>query len=273
MDFDSLRKAQRDLRERYQKGKGLVSDAHRTVYHHVRKPATTAVLRHLLGHLSIGTLLDLGAGQGASLDALTFEKAILIEKDPKLVGPSTETVTYLNQDFTKLKEFPSCDLLLASYSFNEVDYAPLLPKCVAATRDLIVIIEPGTPEGSLRILAIREALLNLGMHLVAPCPHSKACPMPWCHFSVRLPRTEEHRKIKGASFGHEDEKFAYLIFSKKPHQPLGDRIVRHPQKRTGHVIFTLCTEEGELKEKVISKKNASYKTLKKMDWGDELNMV
>lgn len=270
MDFDSLNKAQKDLRERYRKGQGMVTDAHRTVYHHVRKPATTAVLKRILGHLHVGTLLDLGAGEGASLEALSFDKAILIEKDPKLIGASTETVTYLNQDFTRLQELPPCDLLLASYSLNEVNYAPLLARCVAATRDLIAIVEPGTPEGSLRILAIREALLALGMHLVAPCPHEKTCPMPWCHFSVRLTRSEEHRKIKQASFGHEDEKFAYLIASKKPHTPKGQRIVRHPKKRTGHEIFTLCTTEGALQETIISKKNSAYKAAKKLSWGDEL---
>ena len=272
MDIDSLRKAQQDLRERYRKGQGLISDDHRTVYHYVRKPATTAVLKRLLGHLHIGTLLDLGAGEGASLDALSFDRAILIEKDPKLIGKSTDTVTYLNQDFTRLKEFPPCDLILASYSLNEVNYAPLLAKCVAATSDLIAIIEPGTPEGSLRILAIRDALLALGMHLVAPCPHEKTCPMAWCHFSVRLPRNEEHQQIKQGSLGHEDEKFAYLIFSKNPHTPTGHRIVRHPKKRTGHEIFTVCTTEGALQEMILSKKNPSYKAARKLSWGDTLDL-
>ena len=60
---------------------------------------------------------------------------------------------------------------------------------------VLVIVEPGTPRGFENILKAREQLIQWGGKMIAPCPHVKQCPMKdkWCHFSVRLERTREHR--------------------------------------------------------------------------------
>ena len=77
---------------------------------------------------------------------------------------------------------------------------------------MLVIIEPGTPSNFDLIARIRRDLIASGAHLVAPCPHEDECPMAiandWCHFSVRLERTSEHRQMKGGALGYEDEKFS-----------------------------------------------------------------
>ena len=90
----------------------------------------------------------------------------------------------------------------------------------------------------------------------------------WCHFAQRLERTSLHRQIKSAAVGHEDEKFSYLVFSRTPHAAAKARIVRHPQKRTGHVQLILCTPQG-LRDQTISKsQKEEYRLGRKATWGD-----
>lgn len=253
----------------------MVSDADREAYAKFRQPATSAVISTVLAGLQVDTLVDLGAGTGASLDFPGFTRAHLIEKDPNHIQKSTDRITWQCADFTKLDALPEGDLLLASYSLGEANWKPLLPKMVQATRNYIAIIEPGTPSHFEGIRAMRSSLLKLGMHPIAPCPHTASCPMSggnWCHFSKRVPRSREHRLLKEGKRGFEDEKYSYLLFSKYPHPLPAARILRYPQKRSGHIHLDLCTAEGNQK-KIISKKHPEYKEIKKKDWGSEINML
>jgi ribosomal protein RSM22 (predicted rRNA methylase) len=90
----------------------------------------------------------------------------------------------------------------------------------------------------------------------------------WCHFAVRLERSAEHRQAKDVSLGYEDEKYSYLIASKIPSSLPTARILRPPQRRSGHTILTLCSE-GHVQQSTISKKQKDlYKQSRKADWGD-----
>ena len=71
----------------------------------------------------------------------------------------------------------------------------------AKTRDTLLVVEPGTPAGYARIIALREQLIAAGAHVAAPCPHDGKCPLAapdWCHFTQRLPRSRAHKQVKGA---------------------------------------------------------------------------
>ena len=81
------------------------------------------------------------------------------------------------------------------------------------------------------------------------------------------------RLVKGATLGYEDEKYSYLLVSKEPIERPESRIVKTPDKHSGHVRFVLCNLRG-LETKVISKKEKEvYKEAKKLDWGDALPEV
>ena len=78
------------------------------------------------------------------------------------------------------------------------------------TRDTLLVVEPGTPAGYARIIALREHLIAAGAHVAAPCPHDGHCPLAapdWCHFTQRLQRSRAHKQVKGAELPFEDEKF------------------------------------------------------------------
>ncbi len=178
------------------------------------------------------------------------------------------------------------NLVVCSYTLNELPEAQrpeFIRRAWARTGKLLVIIEPGTTSGFANILAVRTRLLAQGATLVAPCPNALACPMAsggdWCHFAARVERTAEHRRVKNATLGHEDEKFSYVAFSRGPElgsptsatgeeQSAGARIVRHPKIFSGYTQLTLC-REGEIAATTITRsKKEDWRRLKRLGWGD-----
>jgi ribosomal protein RSM22 (predicted rRNA methylase) len=298
--LNELREAREDLTDRYRstqtKRRLITTDQQRLSYLATRLPATYAVIYRVLSHIKerigntvIDSLLDLGAGPGTVLWAANqifpLNSATLFEKDRALIQLGQQLAEHGQQpifeksqwemgDLEKLDTLPTHDLVTLSYSVNELSPSSLphlLQTCWRATKEILVVIEPGTPAGFERIRLIRQNLIDWGGHIVAPCPHSKGCPMSegdWCHFAARVERSASHRYLKGGTLNYEDEKFSYIAISKTPYEFPKSRILRYPQHRSGHSLFTLCTSEGTKQEKTISKRTPQeYKIAKKLDWG------
>jgi ribosomal protein RSM22 (predicted rRNA methylase) len=247
-----------------------------------RMPATLAanraVFEEIRGRIAhpVTSFLDMGAGLGAGLlaakEVFPIEKALLVEKNRHMIAKGKELVDaeWVAKDLLGF-EPKEADLVLFSYSLGEVEKREEVLKRAWEAAKTLVIIEPGTPTGFSVILGARKRLIEWGGHMIAPCPHQEQCPMEgkdWCHFSVRLERTREHKLAKGATLGYEDEKYSYVAFSKEKGEMCASRIVRHPQKRSGHVILQICGQEG-LAEKTITKKEGEiYKKARKIKWGN-----
>ena len=60
---------------------------------------------------------------------------------------------------------------------DERDQSALAAMMWTKTRDTLLIVEPGTPAGYARIIALRTQLIALGAHVAAPCPHDGRCPL------------------------------------------------------------------------------------------------
>ena len=294
-----LTDAREELTSRYRNPSGsplINTDAHRQAYVFSRMPATYASLNSSMlaikerGDFEIKTVLDLGAGPGTAMWAAcenfsSIEKVTLLEKDTALsaIGKrlakeseldSIRLANWIEGDLELIKELPPHDLVILSYSIGELKarvMLPLIEICLQAANQLLLIVEPGTPVGFERIRLIRQHLIGLGSHLVAPCPHHNACPMTggdWCHFAARVERTSLHRKLKGGSLGYEDEKFSYIAASKERVDQPEARILTHPMRHTGHVNLKLCTAEGVKQTTVSKKMGALYKQVRKAEWGD-----
>jgi ribosomal protein RSM22 (predicted rRNA methylase) len=244
-------------------------------------------------NVSISSVLDLGAGPGTSLFAAAeifseLTSATLVESDAEWIrlgkqlaelSPHTavRTAQWLQCDLRNPAEFEICDAVFISYALGELATAALeqvLRRAWRSAKSFLVLIEPGTRRGFAAINSARSFLIEEGAAILAPCPHRELCPMAaagdWCHFSQRLERTAEHRRIKGGSLGYEDEKFSYLIATRHELTPAQARIVRHPQKRSGHVQLELCTENGVLEKRTVTKSNQDpYKRARHAEWGDE----
>lgn len=270
IDIKSLEKASLSLSTRYLGQKWKLSSQEKLAYALCRMPATYAVVEKLkLNHASI---LDLGAGPGTAgfvYPTVTTQ----IEHDPdfislaKRLGAKGE---WIKGDFRKLALTPH-DAVLFSYSLGEV-WPLSLKKYWEAAKEALIIIEPGTPRGYETILKARDELISLGGHVAAPCPHNNACPLikpDWCHFGVKLERTKLHRRLKQGTLGYEEEKFSYLIVTRKKVESY-ERILMPPKKLTRHMKLKLCTETG-MEMRTISKKDgALYKAARKTTWGDQL---
>jgi ribosomal protein RSM22 (predicted rRNA methylase) len=266
--------------------------------------------------LRVRRVLDLGAGPGvASWAALSSFDEIaelrLVERDRGFAalgrealdaaGPGIRAITWKQADLREwvrgdaatmdpatpatLSTPAAYDLVLISYALGE-----LLPDVRTRVLDAawqatsadgaLVIVEPGTPRHFQGVLDARTWLLAHGATLAAPCPHAAACPMAaagdWCHFSVRVPRTREHRRLKGGSLSYEDEKFSYLIAfrsvipaSSPSTSPSPSRIVRHPYVEKGRITLTLCTADAALVTTPIGRNDREgFRRARKARWGD-----
>ncbi|MEV6795545.1 small ribosomal subunit Rsm22 family protein [Streptomyces sp. NPDC051320] len=169
----------------------------------------------------------------------------------------------------------STDLVTLSYVLGELTEADrtTVVDTAAAAAQAVVVVEPGTPDGYLRIMAARDRLIAAGLRIAAPCPHSEACPIErgsdWCHFSARVTRSSLHRRIKGGTLPYEDEKFSYVAAVRGDAEAAAARVVRKPQIRKGLVLLELCTDAGELTREAVSKRQGDlYRAARDTEWGD-----
>jgi ribosomal protein RSM22 (predicted rRNA methylase) len=289
----SSQKLTTTYRQNNKKTEALSSETLRIVYLCSRLPATYTVISYVFAQLQkkfdlslIHSLLDCGAGPGSALLAahsfFSLKQAVLLERDlgfirlgKFLLEPTHTEVIWVCQDVTRAIPSSTKDLVIASYSLCEIaeeDQMRVVESLWDKTGQILVIIEPGTPKGFHCIRRAREKLIDIGAFLAAPCPHAQACPISksdWCHFSVRLPRSSQHRQVKDATLNYEDEKFSYLVFSRTPVSHSLPRVVRHPVRRSGFVKLQLCANTGLIEKTVSRRDKAQYAIAKKLQWGDE----
>jgi ribosomal protein RSM22 (predicted rRNA methylase) len=300
IDRGALGRAVRELTASYLRGDfkaPLPTAAHRIAYLQVRMPATFAANHRvfeesarMLPDAGIESMLDLGAGPGTSMWAAsecfgTIKQYTLVERDYNLAAlgqnlasqSENESIcraAWVREDITTLRP-QTHDLVVISYALGELTTTAaekLIATAWKAARKLLVIVEPGTPRNFQRVLAARQTLIAAGAQIAAPCPHHNACPLEaagdWCHFSERLERTAEHRRLKGGELGYEDEKFSYVIASRMEVSWPRGRIVRHPLFRPGHVQLMLCTAKGLKQETIGKARKELYRAARKAMWGD-----
>ncbi|RCV44148.1 hypothetical protein SETIT_9G350900v2 [Setaria italica] len=164
---------------------------------------------------------------------------------------SYDSIQELNRNIEKHER--GHDLVISSYALGEIpslsDRITIVRQLWDLTSDVLVLLEPGTPQGAKIISQMRsyilwmekrkcrkseksssrppsnvksivahEASLKNGSFVVAPCPHDGQCPLEnsdkYCHFVQRLERTSSQRaykRSKGVPLrGFEDEKFCYV---------------------------------------------------------------
>ncbi|HEY0331044.1 MAG TPA: small ribosomal subunit Rsm22 family protein [Rhodopseudomonas sp.] len=272
------------------------SEADALAYALARMPATYAAVMACLDALAAQRpdftprgLLDCGAGPGtaswaaaerletlrsfALLDANAALRALAIDL---MQGSARLTAASYTQGdaLTLLAKAEPADLVIASYMINELSdqqrdaFADL---AWGKTTDTLLIVEPGTPTGHARVLALRSRLIAQGARVVAPCPHDGGCPLTapdWCHFTQRLPRSRAHQHLKGAELAYEDEKFSYVALTRAALQPRPSRVLAQPLTTKIAVTAKLCTAAG-LDIAVAPRRNKpDYARFKKLDWGN-----
>ncbi len=286
INIKELQLSRKNLTDRYKnKHKtDLLNPTERNVYVQSRMPATQAVCEKVFSQIkkngNITSILDLGCGSGsATYTALKIFPSLstihLIDQHNYYEYDLSQPYQFFKQNFKDLNFSQSYDLIVASYAINECDdklVENLLHYAWKYTNNYLVIIEPGTPYGYSSFLKARQHLIDQGAFLMAPCPHECSCPLvnpDWCHFKIRLHRSKIHQQIKQGTKSFEDESYIFGIFSKQQEQKTINRIIKKPIKKSGHILFDLCTRDG-LKNEIVSRKDKiRYIKAKKLEWGDE----
>jgi ribosomal protein RSM22 (predicted rRNA methylase) len=237
------------------------------------------------------TLLDIGAGPGtaswAAVEAFPSLRSLkLLDANPALralaldLQHESTRFSALSYDAGEaraaLTKTESADLVIASYligELREADRKSLVEAMWTKTHDTLLIVEPGTPAGTARILNARTQLIAAGAHVLAPCPHDNACPLAapdWCHFSQRLARSRAHKQIKGADVPFEDERFAYVVLTRAPAAEHPSRILAQPVVGKAEISAKLCTPDGVTTAKVPRRDKAAYAIARHWRWGDAM---
>jgi ribosomal protein RSM22 (predicted rRNA methylase) len=274
-------------------------------YSLTRLPATYAAALDVLGRLreeqpgvAPRRVLDLGCGLGAAAFAAletwpnSVESVVLIDNSAVFLAlmreialassrPALAAADIVAADLARLPLFADADLILVNYALTELTEASLIPllaeiwrRCAGA----LVIVEPGTPRDYGRLMGVRAQLIAVGARIAAPCPHQTPCALQaddWCHFSTRLPRTRDHKLLKGAETPFEDEKFAYLVAMRETAAGVKPRArVIAPVKPLKYgVSLRLCTDDG-IAETIFPKRDKPrWEQIRKCDWGDAIEVA
>lgn len=290
-----LRRSADLITSRYRRG-GSSAGLDLAAYLAVRLPATFAanqwVLRDVAERLpsfSPQTLLDVGTGPGtatwAAMEQWTeiagvqqieasSEFADLAEELNRQSGIAPlENAALIRAAFAALATSTKADLVLASYVLAEQpreSAAGMALQLWQHTNTVLVIVEPGTPEGFSRIRAARDAVLNQGGFVLAPCTHQLPCPMAgkdWCHFKVRVQRSRAHMHAKSAHVPFEDEAFSWIAFSRAAAKPAAGRVIAPVNNSKAGLDLRICAA-GRLQDKhVASRDKGTYKLFRKVTWG------
>ena len=239
------------------------SSVHRAAYVATRMPATYAAAEAVLGELQtrlpgvvFDSVLDLCAGPGTLAwaagrclpETTTF---CCVERDPgfaelgrrlaaQTIWPGGAAPEWIPAELSTRTPAAAWlqqkwALVTVSYGLGELGVearSAVVDSAWEASREALLIVEPGTPEGFQTVLECRGRLLALGAVIAAPCTHGEPCPMResrgWCHFSQRLARSRLHRVIKRADLGFEDEKYSYVIACRRQPSLPDNRVVGYP---------------------------------------------
>jgi ribosomal protein RSM22 (predicted rRNA methylase) len=162
----------------------IASEADALAYALARMPATYAAVTASLNalceispHFAPKSLLDVGAGPGtatwAAVETFTSLKTLtLVDANSALralaldLGRGSARLHDLKYQRSNaraaLADNESADLVVASYMIGEIseqEQSVLAALLWSKTRDTLLVVEPGTPAGYGRIIALREQLI------------------------------------------------------------------------------------------------------------------
>lgn len=299
-----LQQAAASLSERYRaenpaKSAHLSSNLLASAYLAVRFPATFAAVRRAMSEVAQvlpafapEMQMDAGSGPGTALLAAKevwpgINQALLLEGSGPiqqagipLVESTGVTVEWRALDLAGTSFPGKYDLVTCAYVLSELEEGTrgkVVEALWAATGEVLLLVEPGTPAGWKRILDARTVLLSAGAHVIAPCAHSMACPLSspdWCHFAERVERGRMHRLVKQGDVPWEDEKFLYLAVSRSiPPASGSSRVLMPSLIGHGTVTVKLCQPDGTATTQRVRKRDERYKAARRADWGDRLPLA
>ncbi|HEY6476653.1 MAG TPA: small ribosomal subunit Rsm22 family protein [Polyangia bacterium] len=195
--------------------------------------------------------IDLGAGTGAAGRVLRarFGDALEIVEVDRTAAPGVVRANLAVEMPRVERRF---ELVVVAHLLNElfVDRAPAQRVALRALRvrawaegllapnGLLILIEPALRETSRELLAVRDQVLESGLHVVAPCFWTGPCPAlvrerDWCHDAAPVPSRPR-------------VDFSYLVLRREPVAPPPTlyRAVSDPFPEKGRLRIFICGPQG-----------------------------
>ena len=161
------------------------------------------------------------------------------------------------------------DLVVAANLVNELAWSRNIPLSERMERfgesladtlafgGRVLVVDPGIRASGKALVKLRRAFLDAGLYLLAPCPHSEACPMSpersrsWCHFNFDAKGAPRWLADLTGRAGLDKTglslSFLYAGQEKPDVRGGGARIVSnafHPYGRTGPAARYACRAKG-----------------------------
>ena len=233
------------------------------------------------------SLLDLGSGPGTAVWATlsrfpSVQRATTIERDihldalaHTLHGAHDVPVLQLQQDLTASHHWPLHDLVVIGHVLNELSVnqrSDLIARAWAATGHTLIIVEPGTSAFFPMLTTIRQTLIDLGAHVIAPCTHCSRCPMvdDWCHYATKIARPDFQRLARGATLPYEEAKYSYIAVSRIPIAYSGARVLHDTTTHKGYITLEHCSSRGIMTSSVPKRQRDAYRLARDAQWGSWL---
>ena len=294
---EDAKKISKNYRENIRNGNSIISKRSEAIaYALSRMPATYGAVSTVLEKTleiynpQIKNVADIGAGTGtagiAINELMNVDKIDCFEREDAMIETGREIcnnysdlkekVVWNKLDIVSDKIDNKYDMIISAYMINELkenQIEDVIEKIWNITNDMIIIVEPGTFQGYINIMKVKEKILKLGGNIIAPCM-SKECSLPkddWCNFYCRIQRTKIHKNLKLGNSPFEDEKFMYIAITKKKIKENNKaRIIRHPLIYNGYVKLKVCKDEGVQEIIITKKEKEKYKIARKSNHGDLL---
>jgi len=289
--------AARHLSERYRSPRNgaalITSPIDAVAYTAMMLPATYAqihrALRMCVSQLVTTewrSILDIGSGPGTALWVAhelmpSLVERTAIEREHAFVTVAQQLchhlpgqTSYVVHDITTTQHWAEHDVVIIGHVLNELSAhqrTRIIDAAWAATKQLLIIIEPGTSNFFSIIKEARQQLIERGAHLVAPCTHSNTCPMTspdWCHFGQKIARPDFQRHARAVSVGWEEAKVSFVAVSRQAVAYHGQRLVHDPVGHKGHIELMLCGEAGLCTTSVQKRDATAYGAARRLGWGD-----
>ena len=149
------------------------------------------------------SILDVGTGPGTALWAAkhhlpSLNSSIGVDISSDMLELARKM--HQHQSFTdfesdwqrQFKPSTTHDIVSCAFTLSEIPSEIVRKSFIKslwdATKDVLILVERGNPFGSDLINEAREHIIKIQepLHILAPCPHEKTCPMKWCHFGQRV---------------------------------------------------------------------------------------
>lgn len=290
-----LEKTQKSLTNKYKNetgaGKSLIeSRKDSLIYAISRMPATYSVIYTLLSQLKeqgfvegVKSVLDVGSGTGAGYFAIKeFDDKMsisLVERDSNMIDIcktlAGDDVRLENKDVVCDEIEQKADLVMTSYVLSEMkeqDRLNSTSKMLEMANKYLLIIDTGTPRTYKNMMTLKRFVLGKGYHVIAPC-QSKKCGLKndYCQFYARVERSALMKQAKSGELSYEDEKYFYMLISKKDVKNGGERVLRRPIIKPNLIELSLCSSDGVIKKNFTKKNKDLFKQVKKAKINDLVN--